>query len=153
MTEDNKGKLIIIDGSGHILGRLASFIAKKLLDGNKVVVLNVEKVVVSGDPTKVVQFYKRTVLGVKSHYSHRLRPKRPRSPIRLFKVTVWGMLPKNNKKGREALKRLRVYVGAPKEFINSEAIKVPEASASRLGRSSVTLERIAKELGWRGVVT
>jgi len=149
--QKNKERLLVIDGSGHILGRLASFVAKRLLQGDKVVVLNVEKIVVSGDPTKVVQAYKRTILGVRSHYSHRLRPKRPRSPIRLFKSTVWGMLPKDNKRGREALRRLRAYVGVPKEFRNAETIKVPEASATRLGRSFVTLERIAKELGWRGV--
>ena len=148
----NKDRVIIVDGSNHILGRLASFVAKRLLEGNKVIVLNVEKVVVSGDPTKVIQFYKRTILGVRSHYSHRLRPKRPRSPIRLFKTTVWGMMPKDNKRGREALKRLRAYIGVPKDYSKAKMIKVPEASASRLGRSFVTLERIAKELGWRGAV-
>jgi large subunit ribosomal protein L13 len=152
LSTKGDGRTLIIDGKGHILGRLATFVAKRLLEGDKVIVLNVEKVVVSGDPTKVVQSYKRTILGVRSHYSHRLRPKRPRSPIRLFKSAVWGMLPKDNKRGREALKRLRAYVGVPKEFEKAQPIKVPEASATKLGRSYVTLERIARELGWRGEV-
>ncbi len=145
-----KKEILVIDGSEHILGRLASFVAKKLLEGYKVVVTNADKIVVSGDPVRVVQSYKRTILGVRSHYSHRLRPKRPRSPIKLFKFAVKGMLPKENKRGREALKRLKVYVGVPKEFENVNMIKIPNASASRLGRSFVTLGRIAKELGWRG---
>ncbi len=146
-----EGGKIVVDGSGQILGRLASIVAKKLLEGETVVVVNAEKIVVSGDPVKVKQFYKRTVLGVKSHYSHRLRPKRPRSPVRLFKATVKGMLPKENKRGREALKRLRVYVGVPEEYASVEKVRFKDADASRLARSYIELGEIARELGWRGV--
>ncbi len=141
---------IVVDGRGQILGRLASIVAKKLLEGKRVVVLNAQDIVVSGDPVMVIQAYKRTVLGVRSHYSHRLRPKRPRSPIRLFKATVRGMLPKRNRRGREALRRLKVYVGVPKEYQGAETVRFQEADASRLSRSYVTLGRIARELGWRG---
>ncbi len=144
------GEVVVVDGAGQILGRLASKVAKMLLEGKRVVVVNVEKVAVSGDPVIVVQAYKRTVLGVKSHYSHKWRPKRPRSPVRLFKAAVKGMLPKNNKRGKEALKRLRAYIGVPEEYANVEKTRFPEADASRLSRGYVTLERIARELGWRG---
>lgn len=146
------GELVVVDGRGQILGRLASIVAKKLLEGKKVVVVNVQDVVVSGDPVTVIQSYKKTVLGVKSHYSHRLRPKRPRSPIRLFRAAVEGMLPKRNKRGREALRRLRAYIGVPKEFEGYEKVKFKEADASRLSRGYATLGRIARELGWRGGV-
>ncbi|MEM1873041.1 MAG: uL13 family ribosomal protein, partial [Acidilobaceae archaeon] len=70
---------IYVDGSGMILGRLASIIAKRLLEGYRVYVVNVDKIVVSGRRAMVVDSYKRTVLGVRSHYSHKWRPKRPRS--------------------------------------------------------------------------
>lgn len=142
---------VVIDGAGHIMGRLASRVAKMLLEGKRVVVVNAEKIILSGDPVMVVQSYKRTVLGVKSHYSHKWRPKRPRSPQRLFKKSVWGMLPKHNKRGREALKRLRVYVGVPEEYRGREMIRLPEAEASRLSRSYVELGVVARELGWRGM--
>ena len=145
-------EVIVVDGRGQILGRLASIVAKKLLEGKRVVVVNVQDVVVSGDPVMVVQSYKRTILRVRSHYSHRLRPKRPRSPIRLFKATVRGMLPKHNRRGREALKRLRAYIGVPKEYEEAEKVRFKEADASRLSRGYVTLGRIARELGWRGEV-
>ncbi|MEB3861978.1 MAG: 50S ribosomal protein L13 [Desulfurococcales archaeon] len=141
---------VVVDGSGQILGRLASIVAKKLLQGERVVVVNAEKIVVSGDPVKLKKFYKDTILGVKSHYSHRLRPKRPRSPVRLFKAAVKGMLPKNNKRGREALSRLRVYIGVPEEYQGKEMIRFKEADASRLSRGYIELGVIAKELGWRG---
>ena len=141
---------IVVDGAGQVLGRLASIVAKKLLDGERVVVVNAEKIVVSGDPVKLKRFYKDTVLGVKSHYSHRLRPKRPRSPVRLFKSAVKGMLPKNNKRGRDALSRLKVYVGVPEEYAGKEMVRFKEADASRLSRGYLELGVIAKELGWRG---
>ncbi len=143
-------KEIIVDGTNMILGRLASKVAKLLLEGYRVHVVNVEKIVVSGRRNMVVQSYKRTVLGVKSHMSHKWRPKRPRSPIRLFKKTVWGMLPKNNR-GLEALRRLKAYIGVPEDLRGKEAIQFPEASASRLSRQGVTLAIIARELGWRSV--
>ncbi|MCE4623150.1 MAG: 50S ribosomal protein L13 [Caldisphaeraceae archaeon] len=140
---------IIIDGSDVILGRLASRVAKMLLEGKKVVVINSEKIVVSGEPKKLVQFYKNTILGVRTHYSHKWRPKRPRSPTRLFKRTVRGMLPKNKKKGEEALKRLRVYIGTPKEYVNKESIKPAGITSDKLGRKFTTLGIISEQLGWK----
>ncbi|MEB3757950.1 MAG: 50S ribosomal protein L13 [Desulfurococcales archaeon] len=142
---------IIVNGEGHILGRLSSIIAKKLLEGNEVVVVNVEKVIVSGEKRMVVDSYKK-ILGVKVHLSHKWRPKRPRSPIRLFKASVKGMLPKNNKKGREALSRLKVYIGVPDEFKNAEMVVFKDAYKDRLKTNKyVELSVIAKEMGWKGV--
>ncbi|MDP8002961.1 MAG: 50S ribosomal protein L13 [Caldisphaera sp.] len=140
---------IVIDGSNTILGRLASNVAKILLEGKRVVVINSEKIVVSGEPSKLIQFYKDTILNVKSHYSHKWRPKRARSPTRLFKKTVAGMLPKNNKKGEDALKRLTVFVGIPNKYKNKQAIKLQEISADKLGRKYTTLNVIAEQLGWK----
>ncbi len=147
----DRERVLVVDGSGHVMGRLASIVAKLLLSGWRVHVVNAEKIVVSGNPKMVVDSYKRTVLNVRSHFSHKWRPKRPRTPQRLFKAAVKGMLPKDNRRGREALSRLRVYVGVPDEFSGSELVRFPEASADRLGKSYVELGRVAKELGWRGV--
>ncbi len=142
---------IIVNGEGHILGRLASIVAKKLIEGNEVIVVNVEKIVVSGDKRMVVESYKKR-LGVKVHLSHKWRPKRPRNPIRLFKRTVRGMLPKNNKKGREALSRLKAYVGVPEEFKDAEYTVFKEAYKDKLKTNRyVELSVIAKEMGWKGV--
>ncbi|MEM0340889.1 MAG: 50S ribosomal protein L13 [Acidilobaceae archaeon] len=141
---------IYIDGTNMILGRLASLVAKRLLEGNKVYVVNVDKIVVSGKKTMVIDSYKRTVLGVRSHYSHKWRPKRPRSPTTLFKKTVWGMLPKNMR-GIRALKRLKAYIGVPEELKNKNFMRFSEADSSRLSMPpKVTLALIAKALGWRG---
>ncbi|MEB3756354.1 MAG: 50S ribosomal protein L13 [Desulfurococcales archaeon] len=149
-VEGAMGK-IVVNGEGHILGRLSSIIAKKLLEGNEVVVVNVEKVVVSGEKRTVVNTYKK-ILGVKVHLSHKWRPKRPRSPIRIFKASVRGMLPKNNKKGREALSRLKAFIGVPEEYKDAEMIVFRDAYKDRLKTNKyVELAVITKEMGWKGV--
>jgi len=144
-----EAKEVVIDGEGAILGRMASLIAKLLLEGHRVVVVNAEKVAVSGDPSRLIKFYRDTVLGVRSHYSHKWRPKRPRSPQRLVRKAVHGMLPKN-KKGEDALSRLRVFVGMPKEYAG-KASKLPEEfTVAKLTKAKyATLGEIARQLGWK----
>jgi large subunit ribosomal protein L13 len=142
---------IVVNGEGHILGRLSSIVAKKLLEGDEVIVVNVEKIVVSGRKRMVVDSYKK-ILGVRVHLSHKWRPKRPKSPIRLFKASVKGMLPKNNKKGREALSRLKAYIGVPDEYRDAEMVVFKDAYKDRLKTNKyVELSVIAKEMGWKGV--
>ncbi len=41
-------KTVVIDGKGHLLGRLASIVAKQLLEGAKITVVRAEAIVVSG---------------------------------------------------------------------------------------------------------
>ena len=45
---------IVIDGKGHLLGRLTSIVAKQLLQGKKVVVVRTEQIVISGSCKKSV---------------------------------------------------------------------------------------------------
>ncbi len=143
---------IVIDASNAILGRLASVVAKMLLMGYKVIVVNAEKAVVSGEPKKVVESYKLLfkVKTLRNPYKTGIR--RPRTPERLIKYAVKGMLPKNNPRGKKALKNLRVYVGIPEEVKGKEVKVIREASADRLKGKYITLGELAKQLGWKGVV-
>ncbi len=146
-----KNRAVIIDAEGQILGRMASYIAKLLLSGYRVIVVNAEKAVVSGERKRVIDSYK-LLLEVKTHrnpYRHSM--KRPRSPQRIVKEAVRGMLPKESWKGLMALKRLRVYVSVPEEFKDKPKIKIRDADISRLRGEYVTVAEIAKEMGWKGV--
>ncbi|MEM4294024.1 MAG: uL13 family ribosomal protein, partial [Thermoplasmata archaeon] len=71
----------------------------------------------------------------------------PRMPDRILRRTVRGMLPySKSKRGREAYRRLKVYIGVPEEFKNYRAVGVPEAE----GRGKVkfmTLAELSKALG------
>ena len=142
---------LYIDAEGQILGRLASIVAKKLLHGYRVYVVNVEKAVLSGTYQRVVEGYK-LLFRVKTHTNpERSGIRRPRSPINIFKKAVRGMLPIDKPHGREAYKRLRVYIGIPKSLQNVQFIKFPEASCTRLSGDFITVEELARAMGWRGV--
>jgi len=144
-------KVLYIDASNQVLGRLASIVAKKLLEGYRVIVVNVEKAVISGEKTRVIEGYK-VLLKVKTHYNpEKSGIRRPRNPINIFKRAVRGMLPMSQEKGRDAFKRLKVYIGVPSSLSNNTFIQFPEASASRLKNRFVYVEEVAKALGWKGV--
>ncbi|KAI8328955.1 ribosomal protein L13 domain-containing protein [Blakeslea trispora] len=59
-------KQLVIDGKGHLLGRLASIIAKQALNGQKIVVVRCEELNVSGEffRNKCMYFFKRCFLSL-----------------------------------------------------------------------------------------
>ena len=143
-------KILYVDASGHILGRLSSIVAKKLLEGYKVFVFNVEKAVLSGEKQRVIEGYK-LLLKVRSHVNpEKGGIRRPRNPINIFKRAVRGMLPMDKPHGRKAYKNLKAYIGLPSEFNNIEFTKFSNASYTRLKGKYITVEEVAKALGWRG---
>ena len=135
---------IIIDAKGLILGRMASIIAKRLLQGESIIVLNAEKAAISGKRLQIVKEAK-TFLEV----GHpRKGPYHPRRPDRIVRRTIRGMLPRKKPKGKQAYKRLKVYLGAPKEFDGKEIQTILEASAEKLKSPYITVGELAKEIGW-----
>ncbi len=146
-------KELVIDAEGAVLGRLASYVAKLSLLGYRVHVVNVEKALVSGDRNMVINSYK-LLLNVKTHknpYRHSI--KRPRNPILLFKKAVKNMLPKDNWRGIEALKRIKAYIGIPEEFKEKDIIRIVDVYVKSLKRKRYqTIGEIAKALGWKGEV-
>lgn len=140
------GKSTVLDGDGHVLGRLASHVARRLLQGEEIVIINAERVLVSGDRRQVVEAYR----GMWAKGSRERGPYFPRPPDRILKRTVRGMLPHKQGRGREALGRLRVYLGTPPELAGAKAQRIPDAAPPRL--STTRLEHISRELGWRPVL-
>jgi large subunit ribosomal protein L13 len=142
-------KVLVIDAEGAILGRLATTVAKSLLNGYKVYVVNAEKAVVSGNPQMVIESY-RIWLKIKTlRNPYKWSPKRPRNPIAIVKKAVKGMLPKDSWRGVEAFKNLKVYIGFPEELKKYNVVKVTHTS-SRLSKGFITVGEIAKMLGWKG---
>lgn len=136
----------IIDASGLILGRMASIVAKRLLQGETIVIVNAEKSTLSGKRLSKIK-EAREFLEV-GHPGK--GPFHQRRPDRIVQRTVRGMLPRRISKGQRALRRLRVYLGIPDEFENAEKETLPQASATRLKGPSFTLGDFAKEIGWQG---
>jgi large subunit ribosomal protein L13 len=111
----------VVDASGKTLGRLASEIAKILhgkhkptfsphLDaGDFVVVINCEKIVVTGDKLNTMRYYRHSRYpgGLKSRS---LREQLDRFPDRVIYEAVKGMMPKT-RLGRAQMKKLKIYAG------------------------------------------
>jgi len=139
---------IVLDAEGLILGRMASVIARLLLTGEKVYVVNAEKAVVSGSRSSLVRAWK-DFLEVKSMANPRYGPFHSRRPDRIVLDAVRGMLPTDKAKGRSSLRRLRVYIGVPNSLNESAKESIPSASSERLKGRYVLLGDLAAEIGWK----
>lgn len=134
-------KQSVIDATGCVAGRLAGVIAKRLLMGETITLVNCEKALVSGRPDAIKERYafKRDV------GTRRKGPFLDRQPHRLLKRTVRGMLPYQLPNGRAALKRLICHIGVPPEAAGKPAESVEDAH--RAPRASLTLGEISRYLG------
>ena len=101
---------LVYDGSDAVFGRLASVVAKDLLKGSSVDVINCEKIIISGDKkllTKKILAKKEMGAG-----GSLKGPKYPKVADRLVKRMIRGMLPRDRMKGQDAYRRLKCYIGA-----------------------------------------
>ncbi len=131
------------NAENQILGRLCTSIAKDLLKGEKVFVVNSEKAVLSGNPKWKTKFYaKRYERGDPIH-----GPFFPKQPDRIFRRTVRGMLPWHKSGGRTAYRNLKVFIGVPDELKSKSFEKVSHASADRLKIKFITLEDLSLAIG------
>jgi large subunit ribosomal protein L13 len=71
-----------------------------------------------------------------------------RRPDRLVRKTVRGMLPRRKPRGKQAFKRLRVYIGIPDDLKGKGAETLSEARAEKLTCPRMTLGEFAREIGW-----
>jgi large subunit ribosomal protein L13 len=134
----------IIDAEGLILGRLASHVAKRLLDGEEVVVVNAEKAIITGGKDDVIAHFRhRRDVG-----SGRKGPKYPRTPHMMLKRAVRGMLPYYKPRGRTAYKRLKVHISVPKDLLGKKFDSVEGASQLSTQRY-MTLGEVSRVLGYK----
>ena len=152
---DEDATTYVFDASNMILGRLASHVAKILIEGQKtgsqdrVIVVNAENAVVSGSKKAVFATYRK-----KYELNHaRKGPFFPRMPDKILKRTVRGMLPYQKKtSGRNAIRNLRVTIGCPSHLSGEDLPDGHEmGDASQLTRSLpqkyVQLGKISENLG------
>ncbi len=146
-TQTIEAPTVVIDATNQIMGRLASEIAKRLLQGERVIVVNSEKAVITGNKRWIIKDYKNK-LQIKTASNPRRGPFQPRMPDRILRRTVRGMLPMKKAKGRNAYHRLLAYIGVPEQYENAEKIRFDNADISRLKSRYMTLAELSKELGW-----
>jgi large subunit ribosomal protein L13 len=139
----HKGGPIVIDATGLILGRASSLIAKRLLSGEHIMVVNAEKALILGSRDVVIKSYTEKV----ARGSVRKGPHFPRGPDRIFRRTVRGMLPYKRSTGREAYGRLMAYVGVPEDLKGKTPETLDGARAIPALREPMTLLEISRLLG------
>ena len=107
----------IIDADGLLLGRMASMVAKRLLNGEEIAIINAEKAIISGSQKQIMEKYDQK----RKRGSTEFGPYYPRRPDQILKRTIRGMLPYRTQRGMDALRQVKVYVGVPGEFSDAEA--------------------------------
>ncbi|KAJ8947478.1 hypothetical protein NQ318_009781 [Aromia moschata] len=144
-------KAILIDGRGHLLGRLAAIVAKTLLQGNKVTVVRCEQLNISGN------FYRNKLkflsfLRKRCNVNPARGPFHFRAPSRIFWKTVRGMLPHKTERGKQALRKLKAYEGIPPPYDRRKRVVVPGALrviCLKPGRKFCHVGRLSHEVGWK----
>lgn len=149
MVFENAG--IVVDGRTHMLGRLASIVAKELLMGQHIVVVRTEQIVISGSLVRnKVKF--ESFLKKRTNTNPKKGPIHYRSPARMFWRVVRGMLPHKTFRGQQAMSRLQCFEGVPSPYDTKKKMVVPQAlQVQRLkpGRRHCFLGRLASEFGWK----
>ena len=144
-------KEIVIDGKGHLMGRLASVVAKELLNGQRVVVVRAEQLVLSG------LLYNRRVdylewKGKNSNTNPRRGgPYHYKAPAKLMWKCIKGMIPRKTERGKAALEKLKIFEGCPFPYSNMKKTYVPKALKVlrlKFGRKSCTLGELSTSVGW-----
>ncbi len=136
--------ITIINAENLILGRMASIVAKRLLKGEKIIIVKAKKAVFSGKKKSKVTKAKRFL-----EVGHPKKgPFHYRRPDRIVRRTVRGMLPYKQPKGKQAHKRLKVFIGIPEELKDRKMETLAEAHAKKLTCPYFTLGEFAKQIGW-----
>jgi len=131
----------IIDAKGTTLGRLSTHVAKRLLGGEEINIVNSEKAIISGKKTSIKEKYKQK----REIGTYRKGPYFPRMPDEIVKRTIRGMIPYQKPHGREAFKRLKCYIDIPDEFKDKKIEKIEKAKKPSV--DFITVEELSKYLG------
>lgn len=133
---------IIIDAKNSVAGRLASFVAKKALQGDKVIIVNSEKAVIIGKKAVILNRYiQKRQLGKGVQKG----PHIPSKSDMILRRIIRGMLPWDRTRGREAYKRIYCFREIPEKYKNKEKEFIKLETKNAL--DYITLQDISRTLG------
>ena len=134
---------MIIDAKDIILGRLSSFVAKQVLLGNNVDVINCEEAVISGKKANVFANYIRRV----DRKAPGSGPYLFRKPDMFVKRTIRGMLPFKRARGQDAYKKIKCHIGMPEDLKSEEIVKLDATSEKIILTDYFKVKDICKAIG------
>ena len=145
---------LLLDAKDKILGRFCSQVAKKVLLGEKVVIFNAKYAIVSGTKNNIHEKY-LSKLNISTATNPTRGPFWPRRPDTLMRKVIKKMLPRKKLRGKDAIKRVHVYISEIPERFQKKYQKltpqdIPNADKRRLSyyNKYITLENLCSRLGW-----
>jgi len=130
----------IIDANGAIFGRLCSYVAKRALEGEEIIIVNSEKAVISGNKKEIIERYKN--IRAKGGHSQK-GPKYSKVSYKMLKRGIRGMLPDHRKgQGKLALKRITCHNKVPEEFKDKKIIKIK----NKIPQKYIELEELSQRI-------
>lgn len=142
-----KNEHIVVDGTNLVAGRLASHVAKLLLNGNRVSIVNCEEIMISGTRSNIIKEYRDFLeIGSIIHPEH--GPYHPRRPDTIISRMIRGMLPRKKPSGLTAHKRLRAYIGTPKQLKSLKKTQFDKAKITRSTANYTTMADLGRTIGW-----
>jgi large subunit ribosomal protein L13 len=134
-----------INAEGLIVGRMASIVAKKILNGESVVIVNAEKALMTGKKRMLIEDYV-TKRNMQNKQNPEKSPKFPNVPNLFVRRLVRGMLPWKTTRGKDAFRKLKVFVGNPEAVKDFEAV---EAAKPKNLVKYMVIGDLCRQLGWR----
>ena len=158
--------VLVLDASNLILGRLASesstlikgkpikatgtnvegkVVTPVLKAGEKLIIINADKAVITGDPLKTTKHYVQ-----RAHKKVNTNPRRgpfmPRQPEDIVRRAIRGMIKYKTPSGKAAYRRLEVYVGVPKPEFKEQAIRFNHITADHMLCKRITVGELGRRL-------
>ena len=134
---------MIINAENLIMGRMATHVAKAALKGEKVVVVNCEKAVITGNKAFLFSDYKR-----KKDMGTYKGPITKRLPEHFVKRAIRGMIPYKLPKGRTAYENIKCFRGIPEKYKDEKLTTIETCNSSKLPNSKyIFVKDVCKNLG------
>ena len=148
----------LYDATDKILGRFCSQIAKRALLGEYIVIINAKNAIISGTKRDIHEKY-LAKLNISTATNPRRGPFHERRPDTFIRRVVKQMLPRKKLRGKEAIKRVNIYISdIPERFKNRYQKLVPteinNAEKKRLSyyNKFITLDNLCQRIGWKKTV-
>ena len=138
----------VYDAEKMVVGRLGTRVAKDALMGNNVVIVNAEKAIITGNRRSVIEEFK-TRRDIRTSSNHTRGPFHERRPDMIVRRMLRGMLPWPRPRGKAAYKRIKVYMGIPEKYLNTERIVLDKSRYRSMKNKFIQVSELSHELGWR----
>ena len=144
----------LLDATDKILGRFCSQVAKKALLGEYIVIINAQDAIISGTKRDIHEKF-LAKLKISTATNPLRGPFHERRPDTFMRRVIKQMLPRKKVRGKEALKRVHVYISdIPERFKDRYQNLIPSevynAEKKRLFYYNryITLENLCTRIGW-----